>query len=128
MATETAHPNALEKDHNLVVDAARAAVSQRVHYEKRPVKGLDGRPVEGLYIAWIILDNPTQFNSYTTDMIKATILAFRAASSARDVVAVVLTGSGEKAFCTGGNTRNTRSTTPAIPRNTGATCDCSTTW
>src|SRR5450631_811214 len=70
MATETAHPNALEKDHNLVADAARAAVSQRVHYEKRPVKGFDGRPVEGLYTAWIVLDNPTQFNSYTTDMIK----------------------------------------------------------
>ena len=105
MATETAHPNALEKDHNLVADAARAAVSERVHYEKRPVKGFDGRPVEGLYTAWIILDNPTQFNSYTTDMIKATILAFRAASSARDVVAVVFTGSGEKAFCTGGNTK-----------------------
>ena len=70
MATETARPNALEKDHNLVADAARAAVSQRVHYEKRPVKGFDGRPVEGLYTAWIVLDNPTQYNSYTTDMVK----------------------------------------------------------
>ncbi|MCC6202766.1 MAG: 6-oxocyclohex-1-ene-1-carbonyl-CoA hydratase, partial [Gammaproteobacteria bacterium] len=33
------------------------------------------------------------------------ILAFRAASNARDVVAVVFTGAGDKAFCTGGNTK-----------------------
>jgi 6-oxo-cyclohex-1-ene-carbonyl-CoA hydrolase len=38
-------------------------------------------------------------------MVKAVILAFRAASAARDVVAVVFTGSGDKAFCTGGNTK-----------------------
>ena len=33
------------------------------------------------------------------------ILAFRRASNARDVNAVVFTGSGSKAFCTGGNTK-----------------------
>jgi 6-oxo-cyclohex-1-ene-carbonyl-CoA hydrolase len=38
-------------------------------------------------------------------LVKATILAFRAASAARDVVAVVFTGAGDKAFCTGGNTK-----------------------
>ena len=38
-------------------------------------------------------------------MVKAMILAFRAASAARDVVAVVFTGAGDKAFCTGGNTK-----------------------
>ena len=59
----------------------------------------------GLYNAWITLDNPAQFNSYTTEMVKAVILAFRAASAARDVVAVVFTGAGDKAFCTGGNTK-----------------------
>src|SRR5271166_2685719 len=93
------------KDHNLVIEAVRETVSQGVHYEKRPVKGTDGKPVAGLFNAWITLDNPSQFNSYTTDMVKATILAFRAASAARDVVAVVFTGAGDKAFCTGGNTK-----------------------
>ena len=68
-------------------------------------KASDGKPVAGLFNAWITLDNPSQFNSYTTDMVKATILAFRAASTARDVVAVVFTGAGDKAFCTGGNTK-----------------------
>jgi 6-oxo-cyclohex-1-ene-carbonyl-CoA hydrolase len=106
MATERAvRPDADAKDHNLVSDAVRQAVSPSVHYDKRPVKAADGRPVEGLYNAWITFDNPTQFNSYTTDMVKATILAFRAASAARDVVAVVFTGAGDKAFCTGGNTK-----------------------
>ena len=93
------------KDHDLVADHVRQSASQGVRYEKRPVKGEDGKPVAGLYNAWITLDNPTQFNSYTTDMVKAVILAFRAASAARDVVAVVFTGSGDKAFCTGGNTK-----------------------
>ncbi len=91
------------KDHNLVGEQVR--LSANVRYDKRPVKGADGQPVSGLYNAWITLDNPAQFNSYTTDMVKAVILAFRAASVARDVVAVVFTGAGDKAFCTGGNTK-----------------------
>jgi 6-oxo-cyclohex-1-ene-carbonyl-CoA hydrolase len=93
------------KDHNLVAEHMRQAISKGVRYEKRPVKGEDGKPVTGLYNAWITLDNPTQFNSYTTDMVKAVILGFRDASAARDIVAVVFTGSGDKAFCTGGNTK-----------------------
>jgi 6-oxo-cyclohex-1-ene-carbonyl-CoA hydrolase len=94
----------IAKDHGLVAPHVWQA-SKGVRYEKCPVKGEDGRPVTGLYNAWITLDNPSQFNSYTTDMVRATILAFRAASTARDVVAVVFTGAGDKAFCTGGNTK-----------------------
>lgn len=93
------------KDHDLVAEHLRLTASRNVRYEKRPVKGADGKAVAGLYNAWITLDNPGQFNSYTTDMVKAVILAFRAASAARDVVAVVFTGAGDKAFCTGGNTK-----------------------
>jgi len=98
--------NAAEaKDHALVSERVRETVSRGVRYEKRPVKDLHGNPVVGLYNAWITLDNPTQFNSYTTDMVKGVILAFRSASTARDVVAVIFTGAGDKAFCTGGNTK-----------------------
>jgi 6-oxo-cyclohex-1-ene-carbonyl-CoA hydrolase len=104
-ARTVAAQNGEAKDHNLVAEAVRESVSKHVHYEKRPVKGADGKPVAGLFNAWITLDNQGQFNSYTTDMVKATILAFRAASAARDVVAVVFTGAGDKAFCTGGNTQ-----------------------
>ena len=102
-----APPQANEtKDHALVSSSVRDAIAEGlVRYEKRPVLGNDGQPVAGLYNAWIILDNPSQFNSYTTDMVKSVILAFREASVARDVVAVVFTGTGDKAFCTGGNTK-----------------------
>jgi 6-oxocyclohex-1-ene-carbonyl-CoA hydrolase len=93
------------KEHMLVPQHVRKAASKGVIYEKRPVKDAAGKPVARLFNAWITLDNPTQFNSYTTDMVKGVILAFREASAARDVVAVVFTGSGDKAFCTGGNTK-----------------------
>jgi 6-oxo-cyclohex-1-ene-carbonyl-CoA hydrolase len=76
-----------------------------VRYELRAAHRPDGTAAAGLYNAWITLDNEAQFNSYTTDMVKAVILAFRAASNARDVNCVVFTGAGDKAFCTGGNTK-----------------------
>src|SRR5512133_3818575 len=76
-----------------------------VRFEKRPARRPDGSEVPGLYNAWITLDNQAQFNSYTTEMVKKVILSFRAATNARDVVAVVFTGAGDKAFCTGGNTK-----------------------
>jgi 6-oxocyclohex-1-ene-carbonyl-CoA hydrolase len=89
------------KDHDL----ATRSGAEGIRFEKRPVRDAKGREVAGLYNAWITLDNPSQHNSYTTGMVKQVILAFRAASNARDVVAVVLTGAGDKAFCTGGNTK-----------------------
>ncbi len=110
MSVETvrrAAGGALEaKNHELVSAQVREdLVKGMVIYEKRPVRDSAGQPVKGLYNAWIILNNPAQFNSYTTEMVKAVILAFREASAARDVVAVVFTGTGDKAFCTGGNTK-----------------------
>jgi 6-oxo-cyclohex-1-ene-carbonyl-CoA hydrolase len=89
------------KDHNLVPEAAVPGVL----YEKRPARRPDGTIAEGLFNAWITLDNPKQYNSYTTEMVKGVILAFRQASTARDVNCIVFTGSGDKAFCTGGNTK-----------------------
>jgi 6-oxo-cyclohex-1-ene-carbonyl-CoA hydrolase len=91
--------------HDLVPDKAREAICDQVLYEMRPALGPDGLQVNELFNAWITLNNPDQFNSYTTDMVKSVILAFRAASNARDVNAVVFTAVGDKAFCTGGNTR-----------------------
>jgi 6-oxo-cyclohex-1-ene-carbonyl-CoA hydrolase len=88
------------KNHDLA-----EALAPGIRYEKRPARTADGKPVAGLHNAWIWLDNPAQYNSYTTDMVKGVILAFRAASNARDVNCVVFTGAGDKAFCTGGNTK-----------------------
>ena len=74
-------------------------------YEKIPVRSPEGETVEGLYTARITLNNPRQYNSYTTEMVKGVTAAFSAASSDRSVVAAVFTGAGDKAFCTGGNVK-----------------------
>ena len=92
-------------DHNLIDREIESLCDGMVLYEKRPAKKRDGTVADGLYNVWIILNNPKQYNSYTTDMVKATILAFRRASVDREVNAVVFTAVGDKAFCTGGNTK-----------------------
>lgn len=78
---------------------------QEIIFEKRPCKNPEGSEVPGLYNAWIMLNNPAQFNSYTTAAVKEVIMAFGDASNDRSVVAVVFTAVGDKAFCTGGNTK-----------------------
>jgi 6-oxo-cyclohex-1-ene-carbonyl-CoA hydrolase len=88
------------KDHELVSDYR----FEHILYEQRPVKDRHGDPVDGLHAVWIMLDNPAQLNSYTTDAVKEVILAFRRASLDRAAVAVVFTATGERSFCTGGNT------------------------
>ncbi len=94
------------KNHNLCpMPEAPEGATGAVRYEKRPVIAPDGSVVEGLYTAWITLDNPRQLNSYETHMVKGVILGFRRASTERDVVAAVFTGAGSRAFCTGGNTK-----------------------
>ncbi len=88
------------KSHDLV-----ATDYKEIRVERRPVLLPDGRPAEGLHNVWIMLDNPSQLNSYTTGAIKEVILAFREASNDRRAVAAVFTGTGDRAFCTGGNTK-----------------------
>ena len=88
-------------NHNLVESFA----TRSIIVEQRPVKDRSGEPAAGLHNVWIALNNPSELNSYTTDMVKEIILALRAASNDRAAVAVVLTGAGTRAFCTGGNTR-----------------------
>lgn len=90
------------KDHDLL---PAETSFEGVRYERRPVLDSRGNAVDGVYSAWIWLDNPNQFNSYTTDMVKGVIHAFRRASNERDVAAVVFTAVGNRAFCTGGNTK-----------------------
>src|SRR5208337_5481141 len=88
-------------DHNLVESFPTCSIL----VEQRAVKDHVGAPVAGLHNVWITLNNPSELNAYTTDMVKEIILALRAASNDRAAVAVVLTGAGSRAFCTGGNTR-----------------------
>ena len=73
-------------------------------YERVPLRDPQGGRVPGLHVARIPLDNPSQLNSYTTAMVKGVIAGMRRAGNDRACVAVVFTGSGTRAFCTGGNT------------------------
>jgi 6-oxo-cyclohex-1-ene-carbonyl-CoA hydrolase len=88
------------KDHNIVNTAYNEII-----FEKRPCQNNDGTVIKNLFNAWIILNNPKQYNSYTTGAVKELILAFGEASNDRSIVAVVFTAVGDKAFCTGGNTK-----------------------
>jgi 6-oxocyclohex-1-ene-carbonyl-CoA hydrolase len=74
-------------------------------YEKKPLTDPKGNVIPGLYVAWIRLNNPAQYNSYTTEMVKGVIAGFENSSTDRSVVATVFTGTGPNAFCTGGNTK-----------------------
>lgn len=89
------------KNHNIIEGYAYTDIA----YELRPCVDHAGNAVAGLYNAWIMLNNPGQYNSYTTKAVKEVILAFGEASNDRSVVAVVFTAVGDKAFCTGGNTK-----------------------
>ena len=55
-------------------------------YEKKPLRGPDGREIPDLHVAWVTLNNPKQFNSYTTSMVKGVTAAFANAGLDRSVV------------------------------------------
>jgi 6-oxo-cyclohex-1-ene-carbonyl-CoA hydrolase len=93
------------KDHALHTDVHWGTEAPCVVYEKRPLMDPGGNGVDKLFVSWIRLNNPKQYNSYTTEMVKGVIAGFENASLDRSVVAVVFTGTGPYAFCTGGNTK-----------------------
>jgi len=93
------------KDHNIWGMEHFGTEPPCTMYEEKPIIDPSGNPVEGLYSAWITLNNPAQYNSYTTEMVKGVIAGFHRAQMNRKVVAVVFTGAGHNAFCTGGNTK-----------------------
>ncbi len=93
------------KDHAMWGEGHFGDSAPSVIYEKKPLTSPDGEVTEGVYTAWIVLNNPRQYNSYTTDMVKSVIAGFQNASLDRSVAAVIFTAVGDRAFCTGGNTR-----------------------
>lgn len=93
------------KDHHLWSDNIFSSQAPGVIFEKKPIRDPQGNLVDGLYSAWVTLNNPSQYNSYTTEMVKAVIAGFHRASADSSVVACVFTATGDKAFCTGGNTK-----------------------
>lgn len=93
------------KDHLLHTEIHWSKDEPSVVYEKKPLRDLDGNIIDKLFVSWIRLNNPKQYNSYTTEMVKGVIAGFENASLDRSVVGAVFTGTGPYSFCTGGNTR-----------------------
>ena len=93
------------KDHAMFGPGYWGEEAPCTKYEKLPLRDPQGNEVPGLYVGRITLNSPAQYNSYTTAMVKGVIAAFQSASVDRSVTAVVFTGAGDKAFCSGGNTK-----------------------
>jgi 6-oxo-cyclohex-1-ene-carbonyl-CoA hydrolase len=93
------------KDHQFGGEEYFGTEPPGIVYEKKPIVDPQGKTVDSLYSAWIWLNNPKQYNSYTTQMVKGVIAGMKRASMDRSVVAIVFTGVGDRAFCTGGNTK-----------------------
>ena len=53
--------------------------------------------------AWITINRPKVYNAFRGQTLEELIKAFQLAANDRNVSCIVLTGAGEKAFCTGGD-------------------------
>ncbi len=94
------------KSHQLFGDEFFGTEAPCTMYEKKPlVNPQTGQKVDGLFTAWITLNNPAQYGSYTTEMVKGVQAGMHKASMDRSIVAIIFTGMGDRAFCTGGNTK-----------------------
>ena len=111
------------KDHFLWGEEHFSNEAPGVIFEKKPILDPKGNPVEGLFSAWITLNNPRQYNSYTTEMVKGVIAGFQRASADNTVVAAIFTAVGDKAFCTGGNTKESAEYYSGRPNEYGAYMD-----
>ncbi|MFI5366261.1 MAG: enoyl-CoA hydratase-related protein, partial [Candidatus Binatia bacterium] len=54
-------------------------------------------------VAWITINRPEVRNAFRAKTVDEMVAAFRGAWADRDVGVVVLTGTGDKAFCSGGD-------------------------
>jgi 2-ketocyclohexanecarboxyl-CoA hydrolase len=53
--------------------------------------------------AWIIINRPKVYNAFRGQTVEELIQAFQLAANDRNISSIVLTGAGDKAFCTGGD-------------------------
>ena len=74
--------------------------------------------VEGATVV-ITIDRPHRYNAFRGRTVEELIHAFRSAWADRAVQAVILTGAGEKAFCTGGDVKQRAETGDYGPTESG---------
>src|SRR6266516_657298 len=69
--------------------------------------------------AVITINRPERYNAFRGRTVEELIKAFRAAWADKQVQAVILTGAGEKAFCTGGDVKQRAETGDYGPTESG---------
>lgn len=70
-------------------------------------------------LAWITINRPERYNSFRARTVDELVLSFKNAWASEEVGAVVLTGAGEKAFCTGGDQKQRMETGDYGPSTSG---------
>jgi dihydroxynaphthoic acid synthetase len=70
-------------------------------------------------VAVITIDRPERYNAFRGRTVEELISAFRRAWADKGVQAVILTGAGEKAFCTGGDVKQRAETGDYGPTESG---------
>ena len=70
-------------------------------------------------IATITIDRPERYNAFTAHTVDELIRCFKTAWVSGDVGVVILTGAGDKAFCTGGDQKQRAETGDYGPSDTG---------
>src|SRR3954449_5273608 len=70
-------------------------------------------------VAVITIDRPERYNAFRGQTVEELIAAFRSAWADRGIQAIILTGAGEKAFCTGGDVKQRAETGDYGPTKSG---------
>src|SRR3990172_1116445 len=60
------------------------------------------------WVARVTINRPQVYNSYSTNALEELATAFRQAAFDDEVAAIVFTGAGDRAFCTGGDVKEYR--------------------
>jgi enoyl-CoA hydratase/carnithine racemase len=95
-------------------------VSRPPAFEPRPAEHFSFREI--LYekrsgVARITINRPQRYNAYSTACLEELAAALQDASFDDSVGVIVLTGAGERAFCTGGDVKEYAETYVAAPRD-----------
>ncbi len=78
------------------------------HFEPKPAESYDFREVlyeKGDWVARITINRPQAYNAYSTPALEELATAFKDAAFDDTVSAIVYTGAGQQAFCTGGDVK-----------------------
>ncbi len=77
-------------------------------FPSRPASDFSFQEIQyakGDWIARVTINRPQAYNAYTTNTVRELTVAFKDAMWDDAVAVIVLTGAGEKAFCTGGDVK-----------------------